>query len=483
VRVAAMTAETGRIPAITETRAVGSVTSGWTLPYEGSAHAFSGLRMYFTDSSSSGVPASLRYRRERAERKINGLRAGILVLLALAAAAYAPSLPQRLDITNLELLVPTLAWTVGQYLLWYRRSPLPEWLPLTNAVIDITAVTAIIGGYAVAQSGVLALRSPIFLMYFVVLAARPVASSVRKASLVALLAFIEYGVLVSWLISTGRVQAMVDPVNAVQMVRVSFLDEGAKLLLLGIGGLISIYATKWVEQLAIESATESEERERVQTRLVQAELDTLKLQLSPHFLFNALNGAIALIGTNAREAEKMVSAISDFLRLVLGSSKEQEVSLEAEMTLLQHYLDIQRVRFGEKLKTKFNVEEGLERAMIPSLILQPLVENAIRHGIGQRASGGNIDITIRSAGENLTIDIVDDGIGLSTRRSRERSRGTGLGLANTATRLNHLYKDNHEFETGPSPTGGFAVHLRLPLRLARPLSTPAKSTRAELTGV
>lgn len=413
---------------------------------------------------------------------MNGLRAGILVLLGLAAAAYSSSLPTRLDIANVVLLVPTLAWTLGQYLLWYRRSSLPEWLPLTNAVFDITAVTGIIGGYALAQSGVLALRSPIFMMYFVVLAARPVASSVRKASIVALLAFLEYAVLVVWLVSTGRAAAMVDPVAAVQQVSVSFLDEGAKLLMLAIGGLISVYATKWVEQLAIESATESEERQRVQTRLVQAELDTLKLQLSPHFLFNALNGAIALIGTNAREAERMVAAISDFLRLVLGSSNEQEVTLDQEMTLLQHYLDIQRVRFGDKLRVNIGVQDGLGNAMIPSLIMQPLVENAIRHGIGQRASGGNIDIAVSSMGEHLTIDILDDGIGLSTRRSRARSRGTGLGLANTATRLNHLYTNNHEFETGPSPDGGFGVHLKIPLRFNRAVA-PSLSPQFEVAEV
>ena len=435
--------------------------------------------MFFSDSSSDIVPVSLRHRREQAERIMNGLRAGILVLLAFAAVAYSPALPARLDRANMLLLVPTLAWTIGQYLIWYRRRELPAWLPLANAVVDITAVTSIIGGYAVAQSGVLALRSPVFIMYFVVLAARPVASSVRKAAVVATLAFVEYGTLLVWLIASGKAAAMVDPVGAVELGRVSVLDEGAKLLLLAIGGAIAIYATKWVEQLAIESATEFEERERVQTRLVQAELDTLKLQLSPHFLFNALNSAIALIGTNARAAESMVAAISDFLRMVLNSSKEQEVTLDRELSLLQHYLDIQRVRFGDKLRVNIEMEEGLRYAMVPSLILQPLVENAIRHGIGPRASGGTIHVMMKTLGDNLSIDIIDDGIGVTSRRSRERSRGTGLGLANTATRLNHLYKDNHAFETGPASGGGFAVHLTLPLRHGRVVTTPLRSEPVE----
>ncbi|MEO5902682.1 MAG: histidine kinase [Gemmatimonadaceae bacterium] len=411
---------------------------------------------------------------------MNALRAGILILLALAAIAYAPSLPGMLDRANLVLLVPTLSWTVAQYLLWYRESALPGWLPLANAFVDITAVTAIIGGYAIAESGVLALRSPVFVMYFVVLAARPVASSVRMASMVALLAFTEYSVLITWLIGSGRVRAMLDPVMAVETIRVSYLDEGAKLLLLAIGGAIAVYATRWVEQLAIESAGESEQRQLVQTRLVQAQLDTLKLQLSPHFLFNALNSAMALIGTNARAAERMVAAISDFLRLVLSSSSEQEVSLDRELSLLQHYLEIQRVRFGDKLRVNFDIEDGLNHAIVPSLILQPLVENAIRHGIGPRARGGNIDVTIKTHGQSLEIEIVDDGVGLAARRSRERSRGTGLGLANTATRLNHLYKENHEFATGPGANGGFVVRLTLPLRLTRAPVTATQSQTVEV---
>ena len=405
---------------------------------------------------------------------MNALRAGILVMLALAAGAYSASLPPRLDIANLFLLAPALIWTGAQYLLWYKDEHLPEWLPLANAIVDITAVTGIIGGYAIAESGVLALRSPVFVMYFVVLAARPVASSVRKATTVAVLAFAEYALLLASLIAVGRVQVIVDPVAAVRLLRISVLDEGAKLMLLAIGGVIAVYATRWVEQLAIESATESSERQRVATRLVQAELDTLKLQLSPHFLFNALNSAIALIGTDSRAAERMVTAISDFLRLVLNSSNEQEVTLDRELSLLHHYLDIQRVRFGEKLRVNFDVDDTLGRALVPSLILQPLVENAIRHGIGPRVSGGIIDVAVQARGGVLLIDIIDDGLGIAARRSRERSRGTGLGLANTATRLNHLYGSKHTFETGPAPDGGFAVHLTLPLRYAKLTSAPTE---------
>lgn len=421
--------------------------------------------MNLIQSEDSVVPASLRHRRERAERIMNALRAGILTLLAAAAMAYAPALSPELERANMVLLAPMLTWTVGQYLIWYRKPGLPGWLPITNAIVDVTAVTSIIAAYAIEGSGNLALRSPIFLMYFVVLAARPVASSVRKTAIVSALVVVEYAALFAWMLVTERINPILSPVGAVAAGRVSFLDEGATLLLLAIAGAVAIYATAWVERLVIESATESAERHRVATRLVQAQLDALRLQLSPHFLFNALNSAMALIATDARGAERMLAAISDFLRMVLHSSSEPEVTVDRELSLLNHYLEIQRVRFRDKLVVQFDVDDSLRSALVPSLLLQPLVENSIRHGISHRASGGRIQVRIGADQEMLRIDVIDDGVGPAARRSREKPRGPGLGLANTATRLNHLYGERHTFETGSGPSGGFAVRLTLPLRL------------------
>ena len=162
----------------------------------------------------------------------------------------------------------------------------------------------------------------------------------------------------------------------------------------------------------------------------------------------------------------MLAAISDFLRTVLHSSSEPEVTVEQEIALLQNYVDIQRVRFGEKLKVIFDVDDSLMSAVVPSLLLQPLVENSIRHGIGPRASGGTITVCVRAEGDNLHIDVVDDGVGPSARRSREKPRGTGLGLANTATRLNHLYGETHRFETGAREGGGFAVKVQIPVNFS-----------------
>ena len=418
-------------------------------------------------NSAFAPPQSLRLRRDRAERILNGLRAAVVFLLTAAALMYAPHLSHSLNIANVSVLLPTLLWTVAQYLIWYKRPELPGWLSAVNPIVDVTAVTAIIGGYAVAQSGVLALRSPIFLMYFVVLAGRPVASSVRKAALISALAFLEYSLLLLWLWGTNRVPLAMDPITAVQSARVTPLDEVAKLILLGVFGIVSTYATQWVEHLVREASKESAERQRVVTRLVQSELDTLKLQLNPHFLFNALNSAIALIASDPVAAERMVSELSDFLRLVLSTSSEQEVPLERELGLLDRYVAIQRVRFQDRLTVNCNIEDGVRGALVPSLILQPLVENAIRHGISPRAGAGYVQVTARRVGDKLAISILDNGVGVRARRSRERSRGSGLGLTNTTTRLMHLYGEHHEFESGPREEGGYAVRITIPFKLGR----------------
>jgi hypothetical protein len=424
-------------------------------------------------SSPFAPPESLRLRRDVAERILNGLRAVVVFLLTGAALMYAPHLSPALNTANVVVLGPVLAWTVAQYLIWYRRPELPGWLSAVNPIVDITAVTAIIGGYAVAQSGVLALRSPIFLMYFVVLAGRPVASSVRKAALISALAFVQYAALLAWLWASNRVPVVVNPIDAVQLARITPLDEAAKLIFLGVFGTVSTYSTSWVERLVREASKESAERQRVVTRLVQSELDTLKLQLNPHFLFNALNSAMALIATDPPAAERMVSELSDFLRLVLSTSSEQEVPLERELGLLDRYVAIQRVRFQDRLTVSCNIEDGVRAALVPSLLLQPLVENAIRHGISPRAGAGYVQVGARRIGDKLSISILDDGVGVRARRSRERSRGTGLGLTNTITRLIHLYGENHEFESGPRDEGGYAVRITIPFKLGR--TTPARN--------
>lgn len=387
--------------------------------------------------------------------------------MAGAALAYAPELPRPLNITNLMVLLPALVWTAAQYLIWYRAGNLPDWLAFVNPIVDVTGLTVLIAGYGFGESPVVALRSPIFMMYFVILAARPVASSVRKAAFVAGLVVLEYSALLIVLFSRGSVPIEANPIRAVLSGRVTPLDEGAKIVLLLLAGIVAIYATLWAERLVIESGRESEERNRVATRLVQAELDTLKLQLNPHFLFNALNGALALISTDPAAAEKMVSGLSEFLRMVLTASGEQEVALERELSLLERYVEIQRVRFEDRLQVIIRADAEARRALVPSLLLQPLVENAIRHGISPRAQPGHIRVNARRAGDDLVIEVLDDGVGSGARRTRQRSMGIGLGLVNTTTRLVHMYGADHRFAHGDRPEGGFAVEISIPFRPAR----------------
>jgi two-component system, LytTR family, sensor kinase len=158
---------------------------------------------------------------------------------------------------------------------------------------------------------------------------------------------------------------------------------------------------------------------------------------------------------------------------VLSTSSEQEVPLERELGLLDLYVAIQRVRFQDRLTVSCNIEDGVRAALVPSLLLQPLVENAIRHGISPRAGAGYVQVTAKRLGDKLSISILDDGVGVRARRSRERSRGTGLGLTNTITRLIHLYGDNHEFESGAQDEGGYAVRITIPFKLGR--TAPARN--------
>ena len=408
-----------------------------------------------------GDPARqlLRSQRDRAERHLNGVRAVVLLLLGLAAMFYAPELTPALNRVNVLVLVPTLSWTLLQYLLFYREQTLPAWLSLVNPLVDITAVTVIIGGYATAQSATLALKTPIFLVYFVIFAARPIASSATKTALVASLAVIEYASLLALLIGVAGMELIRSPVAASGAPAISILDEGSKLLLLAVGGAIATYATQWQERLATMYHRESRDREQLEVQLAQAQVQSLKLQLHPHFLFNALNTITALIGQDPGAAERMVSGLSDLLRLSLRHASEQEVPLERELEILQHYLEIQQIRFADRLTVRYDIDDAARQAMVPNLLLQPLVENAIRHGIAPRAAPGTILVSARVAGDMVRLTVEDDGVGPGP-----SSGGEGIGLRNTRARLERLYGIRHRLELRGGVEGGFIVKIDIPFR-------------------
>ena len=202
-------------------------------------------------TTDDSVHVLLAEQRAGAERRLNVLRAVVLGVLALAALVYRPSLTSELNTVNLLVLAPPLAWTAAQWLLFYRRGRYPEWLTIANPIADITAVTAIIGGYGLAQSPALALKTPMFLMYFVILAARPITSSARKAAAVSALAVAQYCSLVALFALLGQLAIADSPLVASGTAGVALLDEGAKVLLLAVAGAVSTYATHWHEQLVL----------------------------------------------------------------------------------------------------------------------------------------------------------------------------------------------------------------------------------------
>ncbi len=395
--------------------------------------------------------------RDRAERLLNAVRLVVLALLCGAALAYAPSIPRPLNVVNASLLAITLSWTVGQHRLFYQRDRLPSWLSVTNFVIDITAVTALIAAYGFSFMPGMALKAPIIAAYFIILAALPVAASTRKAAWVSALVVAEYAILMIAFLLSGRLVTVVSPVAASTTAAVSLLDEGAKILLLACAGAVATYAAHWQERLSRRFSESAREREELQSRLDQARLQALRLQLQPHFLFNTLNTITALVHRDPPSAERMVTGLSELLRVSLGTAGDQEVRLDRELEVLRHYLDIQLVRFSDRLSVRFDIDPAARDAMVPSLLLQPLVENAIKHGISPRVAPGHLHIIVKRNNETLSLEVGDDGVGT---RSPELSEGVGLG--NARARLASLYGGQHRLDAGPRPGGGFTVNIEIP---------------------
>jgi two-component sensor histidine kinase len=216
------------------------------------------------------------------------------------------------------------------------------------------------------------------------------------------------------------------------------------------------------------------ERESVaaelKAQLAQAQLESLKMQLHPHFLFNALHTIAGLVRGNEKvPAVNMIAGLSDLLRRALDNADEQEVALREELKFIELYLDIQKVRFADRLTVRMEVAPDALDALVPNLILQPLVENAIRHGISLNDSAGVIVINAYCDGDRkLRLSVCDDGPGLQSGWRMEQSEG--IGLANTAERLKHLYGAEHRFELRNGESGGMTVSITIPFRIGYALA-------------
>jgi two-component system, LytTR family, sensor kinase len=197
-------------------------------------------------------------------------------------------------------------------------------------------------------------------------------------------------------------------------------------------------------------------------RASQAQLQALKMQLHPHFLFNALHAISALVHTNPDAADKMIARLGDFLRLTLDSSSAQEVPLRRELEFLNCYLEIERVRFNDRLTTSVEVDPRVLDCRVPNLILQPLVENAIRHGVSQRTAPGHVRVRAERRGDALRLEVSDNGAGLP--QNAPRATKGGVGLSNTRARLQQLYGSAYRFELTGDPRGGAVATLEIPIQ-------------------
>jgi sensor histidine kinase YesM len=195
-------------------------------------------------------------------------------------------------------------------------------------------------------------------------------------------------------------------------------------------------------------------------RLAQAELQNLKMQMHPHFLFNTLHTISVLMMRDVNTANQTLIRLSDLLRVTLDSAGTQLVSLKQELDFLRGYLEIEQTRFQDRLTVEFDVPTNVLDMLVPNLILQPLVENAIRHGIAVRPGVGTIQISAGLQGDRLELKITDNGPGLTNVDSTSMKKG--IGLTNTEARLRQLYGVAHSFELSRAQGGGLAVKITIP---------------------
>jgi two-component sensor histidine kinase len=201
---------------------------------------------------------------------------------------------------------------------------------------------------------------------------------------------------------------------------------------------------------------------QLETRLVEAQLQALQRQLHPHFLFNTLNTISGLIRTDAAAADTMIDRLGDLLRMTLHTSITQEVPLKDELDVLQKYLEIEQTRFGNRLRVNMHIKPETLDAQVPNLLLQPLVENAIRHGIAPNARPGWIEVHADRVDDDLALQIRDSGDGLPPERLMALNRG--VGLENTRARLQHLYPSAFQFAF-TNLDRGFCVTVRIPFQV------------------
>jgi two-component sensor histidine kinase len=211
---------------------------------------------------------------------------------------------------------------------------------------------------------------------------------------------------------------------------------------------------------------------QLEAQLAQAHLDALRVQLQPHFLFNTLHAISALMDEDLEQARRMLVRLGDLLRMTLETQGTHEVTLQQELECTELYLDIERVRFPEQLEVDLLVDPEALEALVPSLILQPLVENSIRYGVAPLEDGGKVTVSARREDGSLVLKVMDNGAGRTAREGKEGR--TGVGIANVRARLTELYGRAQDFHVFYPESGGFGVQITLPFRVSpTPQPVPA----------
>lgn len=218
----------------------------------------------------------------------------------------------------------------------------------------------------------------------------------------------------------------------------------------------------WRRDRRVEQAREAERSARLESELALTELRILRSQLEPHFLFNTLHVISELVHVDAARADRMVTRLGDLLRMSASLARSPDVPLRDELDFVNAYLEIQQARFGGQLRVVRDVDDAALDAAVPSLLVQPLVENAIRHGTSRRAGGGQLEIIARRDGAVLVIEVLDDGPGVPA----DASPNEGIGIGHTRARLAQLYGDASRLELEPRPHGGTTARVRLPYERA-----------------
>src|SRR6266487_2127355 len=222
--------------------------------------------------------------------------------------------------------------------------------------------------------------------------------------------------------------------------------------------VIAVHALLYYQNFRASELAQSS----LKTQLAQAQLRALKMQIHPHFLFNTLHSISSLVLEDPPKANSMIARLGDFLRLTLENSDQQLISLKAETEFLRCYLEIEQVRFGDRLTVAFELEPQTLSAQVPHLILQPVVENAIQYAIAPRATRGHINVEAKRLNSLLRLEVRDNGPGITS--DTDLVRAEGVGLSNVRARLHQIYGSNFRFELMNARDGGLAIVMEIPFQ-------------------